>query len=68
MIRFILKREVLCGNTGLKDETFETVGLKVDALEEILTRGGTGENSFDITKLVGVEICLNKKKMSFIRN
>ena len=55
MIRFILRRETL-NEIHMATETYRTIDIEVEELEELLNRGGHGEDSFDITHLVGCEL------------
>jgi hypothetical protein len=63
MIRFILKRVIKNNISGLESEYFETLDLKLPELENRLLWGGCGEQSYDHTKLIGVEILAEQKQV-----
>lgn len=57
MLRFILKRTIRDNiSGGYESEAFVTVDVNVPEVERLLCRGGYGENGFDATRLIGVEI------------
>ena len=56
MIRFILKRRTRSIVNGLETEKFLTQEIECPELEDALTCGGQGEDSYDITNLIGAEI------------
>lgn len=61
-LRFILKRNIKDQYNGCEHEHLQTLDLEVPELEEALSGGGRGENGYDITSLLGVEILTNKGK------
>lgn len=56
MLRFILKQERYDSHINFHTEAMFTVDIDVPELEEILTSGGSGEQGYSQTYLVGVEI------------
>jgi len=56
MLRFILKNTYSCELTGDSGEILKTIDIDLPLLEEELKKGGFGENGFDKTELIGVEI------------
>ena len=60
MIRFILKRSRK-HDSGYVEADFFTIDNDLEALERVLTMGGYGENTYDATSLVGVEVVMDKK-------
>ena len=61
MIRFVLKRHQRDINTGVDWTTYETIDGDVVPLESALTRGGRGENGYDLTERLGVEVFVATK-------
>jgi hypothetical protein len=57
MIRFILKRDGR-DHSGREWEALETTTAEIPALEALLVRGGAGEDAWDQTQLVGIEVLL----------
>lgn len=64
MIRFILKRKIKDITSTLYSEHFETLDVDCAELEDKLLRGGCGEDSFDHTELISVEIIQAEQKVS----
>jgi hypothetical protein len=64
MVRFILKRVIKDNASGLESEHFETLDANVPELENRLLWGGCGEQSYDYTKLIGVEVLPEQKQVS----
>ena len=56
MLRFIIKRDIKDGYSGLLDSGFETLDVDVPDLERALLGGGFSEKSYDHRSLVGVEV------------
>lgn len=56
MLRFIIKRDIKDGYSGLVNSGFETIDIDVPELEAILTGGGFSEHSYDARSLAGVEV------------
>lgn len=56
MLRFIIKSEWRDGYNGAAGEDLSTLDIDVPALEEILSRGGFSETSYQRCSLVGVEV------------
>lgn len=61
MLRFICKHQLKDGS-GCQFEHFYTLLLSVPELEELLKRGGRGEDSYDMTTLSGVELVEDEVK------
>jgi hypothetical protein len=56
MLRFVIKRIVHRDDVPYHTEVFETVDIDLPAIENLLTRGGFGNDGYDESHLVGVEI------------
>ena len=56
MLRFILKQRVKNDISGVEFERLYTIDVDVPEVERALDSGGYGENGYDRTDLVGVEI------------
>lgn len=56
MIRFILRRAIKDSNSSYEGATFYTLDVDVPELEKQLTRGGLGEDGYEIVTLFDVEV------------
>ncbi len=56
MIRFLMVRKQMDSCTGVAWSSFYTIDEDTEALERDLQSGGRGENGYDLTELLGVEI------------
>lgn len=56
MLRFIVKRRTNDCYSGAMFSNLQTIDVDVPALESALDRGGYGEQGYDLTELVGVEV------------
>jgi hypothetical protein len=56
MVRFILKRKYLDGESGMRSEHYETILCEVPNLQSAMCRGGNSANGYDVTDFVGVSI------------
>lgn len=56
MLRFIVERHESDLNTGLDRKDYVTLDVEIEELEDLLRRGGKGENKFESWKLIGAEI------------
>lgn len=56
MLRFIVVNRFKCQVSGCESTRYETIDVDVPELEDRLRRGGSGENGYDVTDLVGVEV------------
>jgi hypothetical protein len=54
VIRFIVEQR--CSVNGLETRAFKTIDFHVPELENLLIKGGLGEDSYEYWQLVGVEI------------
>jgi hypothetical protein len=62
MLRFILKRRIKDNVSTLEYENFYTLDVDCPELERHLLRGGCGEDMYDYTDLIGVEILETEQK------
>lgn len=63
MLRFVVRRRWRDSISGSSGEMLETIVADVPALEAYMTRGGHGEEGFEIGELVGVEVIKNDKSV-----
>lgn len=56
MVRFIFKTKWRDGYSGAEGEGLSTLDLDVPALQEVLTKGGYSEHSYEMHQLIGVEV------------
>ena len=62
MLRFILKTKFHDAYSGVTHSSLQTIDVDVPSLESALDRGGYGEQGYDFTELIGVEILPPHKK------
>jgi hypothetical protein len=57
MLRFIFKQQIANAQSNMHHETLHTLVANIPLVEALLCHGGYGPDGYDLTTLVGVEVC-----------